>query len=44
MDGVFEKKRTKDLIEVFEKWEFKDGRIKRTIIGNRKVLLSPEQD
>lgn len=35
--------RTKDLIECLEMWEYRDGRILRTIVGNRKVLLSPMQ-
>ncbi len=35
--------RTKDLVEFIECWEFSGGRILRTIVGNRKVLLSPTQ-
>jgi hypothetical protein len=31
--------RTKDLIEVLEFWCFKDGRVYRQVIGNRKVEL-----
>lgn len=36
--------RTKDLVEVLECWEYAGGRILRTIVGNRKVLLSPTQN
>jgi hypothetical protein len=42
-DGMYGKHRTKDLIETFHEWEWKDGKIQRTIIGNRKVLLSKQQ-
>lgn len=35
--------RGKDLIECLELWEYAEGAIWRTIVGNRKVLLSPRQ-
>jgi len=35
--------RTKDLVEVLEVWEYLDGMIWRTMVGNRSVLLSPMQ-
>lgn len=35
--------RSKDLVEVIEFYEYKGGRILRTIIGNRQVLLSEQQ-
>jgi hypothetical protein len=35
--------RTKDLVEVLEYWAFKKGKVWRTIIGNRNILLRPEE-
>ncbi len=37
---LFNQSRTKNLIECIEQWEFSGGRILRTIVGNRRVLLS----
>lgn len=36
--------RTKDLIEVLEYWCMKDGRVMRTLVGNRVILLRDEED
>lgn len=37
--------RTKDLIEVLEFWNFKDGKVWRSIIGNRNIeLRAPEEN
>lgn len=36
---VFQQQRRKDLIEVLEYWGFRDGKIQRAYVGNRKVLL-----
>lgn len=36
---LFNIQRTKDLIEVLEYWCYKDGRVYRTLVGNRDVLL-----
>lgn len=35
--------RAKDLVEVLELWEYADGMIYRTMVGNRSILLSPRQ-
>ena len=35
--------RTKDLIEVIEQWEYAGGRILRTMVANRTVLISPTE-
>lgn len=40
---LFEKNRTKNLIEVWEYWCFKGGQVYRTIIGNRLILLREEE-
>lgn len=37
---LFQRTREKDLVEVIEQWEFAGGRVLRTIVGNRRVLLS----
>jgi hypothetical protein len=36
---IWEKNRTKDMIEVLEYWCFEDGQVYRTLIGNRIVEL-----
>lgn len=36
--------RTKDLIEVLEYWCMRNGVVKRTLVGNRVVLLRDEED
>lgn len=36
---VFNITRTKDLIEVLEYWCFKEGRVYRTLVGNRDIIL-----
>lgn len=35
--------RTKDLVEVLEYWCFKDGKVWRSLIGNRVILLREEE-
>lgn len=40
---LFQTSRTKDLIESLEYWTYRDGRMMRAIVGNRKVVLSPFQ-
>ena len=35
--------RAKDLVEVLELWEYADGLIWRTMVGNKRVLLSERQ-
>jgi hypothetical protein len=35
--------RTKDLVEVLEYWCFEDGRVYRTLIGNRKIVLRKKE-
>jgi hypothetical protein len=40
---IWEKNRTKDMIEVLEYWCFKKGRVYRTLVGNRIVVLREEE-